>query len=84
MLYKVANHSGSHGENQKPTSYEVASSTPSFTNIAFYGKIRKQQFLLSSLVEEFKTAKTRLVLTLRVFQDELIREAGIEALTKRK
>ena len=84
MLYKVANHSGGHGENQQPPSYEVASSTPSFTNIALYGKIRKQQLLLSSLVEEFKTAKTRLVLTRRVFQEEPIREAGVETLTKRK
>ncbi|XP_052256524.1 uncharacterized protein LOC127861838 [Dreissena polymorpha] len=45
---------------------------PSFTSIGLYGKSNKLQLLLSSLVEEFKTAKARLVLTLRDSPDELI------------
>ena len=38
---------------------------PSFTSIGLYGKTNKLQFQLSSPVEEFKTATTTLVLTLR-------------------
>jgi len=38
---------------------------PSFTSIGLYGKSNNLQLPLSSLVEEFKTANTRLVLTLR-------------------
>ena len=57
---------------------------PSFTSSGLDGKIKKLQLPLTSLVEEFKTAKTRLVLTLRDSQDELIREAGIKTHTNRK
>jgi len=58
--------------------------TPSFTSIGLYGKNNKLQLPLSLLVEEFKTAKTRLVLTLRDSPDERIRDAGIVTRTGRK
>ena len=57
---------------------------PSFTSIRLYGKTNKLQHQISSLVEEFKVAKSRLVLTLRDSPDELIRDAGIETRTSRK
>ena len=57
---------------------------PSFTSIGLYGKTNKLQLPLSSLVEEFKVAKSRLVLTLRDSPDQLIRDAGIETRTSRK
>ena len=57
---------------------------PSFMSIGLDGKTNKLQLPLTSLVEGFKTAKTRLVLTLRYSQDELIREAGIKTRTNRK
>lgn len=57
---------------------------PSFTSVGLYGKSNKLQLPLSSLVEEFKAAKTRLVLTLRDSPDELIREANITTRTSRK
>jgi hypothetical protein len=57
---------------------------PSFTSIGLYGRSNKLQLPLSSLVEEFKTAKTRLVLTIKDSPDELIREAGIVTRTGRK
>ncbi|XP_052280752.1 uncharacterized protein LOC127878274 [Dreissena polymorpha] len=57
---------------------------PSFTRIGLYGKSNKLQLPLSSLVEEFKTAKARLVLTMRDSPDEIIREAGIQTRTSRK
>lgn len=57
---------------------------PSFSGVGLYGKSNQLQLLFSSLVEEFKTAKTRLVLTLRDSQDEQIREAGIVTRTGRK
>ncbi|XP_052268193.1 uncharacterized protein LOC127869579 [Dreissena polymorpha] len=44
----------------------------------------KLQLPLSSLVDEFKIAKTRLVLTLRDSPDECIRGAGIETRTSKK
>ncbi|XP_052238637.1 uncharacterized protein LOC127849934 [Dreissena polymorpha] len=46
--------------------------------------LRKATSYRSSLLEEFKSAKARLVLTLRDFPDELIREAGIQTRTSRK
>ena len=58
--------------------------TPSFTSIGLYGKTNKLQLPLSSLVEEFKVAKSRVVLTLRDPPDELIRDAGIQTRTSRK
>ena len=57
---------------------------PSFTSIGLYGKSNKLQLPLSSLVEEFKTAKTRLVLTVRDSPDEVISGAGILTRTGRK
>ena len=52
--------------------------------IWLYRKTYKLQLPLSSLVEEFENAKTRLVLTLRDSPDELIREAGIQTRTSKK
>ena len=65
--------------------YEVPSTTvqPCFKSIGLYGKTNELQLPIFSLVEEFKIAKTRLVLTLRN-SPELIREAGIEPHTSRK
>ena len=58
--------------------------TPSFTSIGLYGKSNKLQLTLSSLMEEFKTAKTKLMLTLSDSPDELIRDVGIVTRTDRK
>ena len=38
---------------------------PSFTNLGLYGRSNKLQMPFSSLVEEYKVAKARLLLTLR-------------------
>ena len=57
---------------------------PSFTNIGLYGKTNKLQLTLSPLVEEFKVAKKRLVLTLKDSPDELIRDTRIETRTSKK
>ncbi|XP_052259364.1 uncharacterized protein LOC127863766 [Dreissena polymorpha] len=57
---------------------------PSFTSIGLYGRSNQLQLPLSSLVEEFKVAKTRLVVTLKQSQDSSIRNAGIETRTGRK
>ena len=57
---------------------------PSFSSVGLYGKSDQLQLPLSSLVEEFKTAKTRLVLTLKDSPDEQIQEAGIVTRTGRK
>ncbi|XP_052795695.1 uncharacterized protein LOC128228426 [Mya arenaria] len=57
---------------------------PSFTNIGLYGKSTKLQMPISSLVEEYKIAKTRLLLTLRDSSDGKISGAGIEVRTGRK
>ena len=57
---------------------------PSFSSVGLYGKNNKLQLPLSALAEEFKAAKTRLVLTLRDSPDEQIREAGIVTRTGRK
>jgi len=54
---------------------------PSFTSIGLYGRTNQLQLPLSSLVEEFKVAKTRLVMTLKQSQDGSIRNAGIETRT---
>ena len=54
---------------------------PSFTNIGLYGKTTKLQLPLSSLLEEFKVSKPRLVVTRRDYRDQLIRQAGIETRT---
>ena len=57
---------------------------PSFTSIGLYGKTNKLHLPLSLLVEEFKVAKSRVVLTLRDSPDELIRDVGIRNRTSRK
>ena len=57
---------------------------PSSMSIGLFGKTNKLQLPLSSLVEEFKVAKSRLVLTLRDSSDELIRNAGIDPRTSKK
>ena len=57
---------------------------PSFTNIGLYSKSAKLQMPINSIVEEFKVAKTRLLLTLRDSKDEKISGAGIEVRTGRK
>ena len=51
--------------------------SPTYTSIGLYGKSNKLQLPISSLVEEFKTAKTRLVLTVRDSPDEYISGAGM-------
>ncbi|XP_052245600.1 uncharacterized protein LOC127854577 [Dreissena polymorpha] len=57
---------------------------PSFTNIGLYGRSNQLQLPLSSLVEEFKASKARLVVTLKESRDDKIRKAGIETRTGRK
>ncbi|KAL4234862.1 hypothetical protein ACF0H5_006504 [Mactra antiquata] len=57
---------------------------PSFSSVGLYEKSNQLQLPLSSLVEEFKTAKTRLVLILRDSPDEQIWEAEIVTRTGRK
>ncbi|XP_060083178.1 uncharacterized protein LOC132562453 [Ylistrum balloti] len=57
---------------------------PSFTSVGLYSTTGKLQLPLSSLVEEFKVAKVRLVMTVRDSKDEKIRNAGIETRTGRK
>ena len=57
---------------------------PSFTNIGLYGKSNQLQLPISSLTEEFKVAKARLVVTLKQSKDDSIRRAGIETRTGRK
>ena len=57
---------------------------PSFTSIGLYGRCCKLQLPLSSVLEEYKAAKARLLLTLRDSKDDKIRNAGIEVRTGRK
>jgi hypothetical protein len=57
---------------------------PSFTSIGLYSSSTAVQLPLTSLVEEFKVAKARLVMTLRDSKDDKIRRAGIEIRTGRK
>jgi len=57
---------------------------PSFSSIGLYGKSTKLQIPLTSLVKEYKVAKTRLYLTLRDSEDEKVSKAGIEVRTGRK
>ena len=45
---------------------------PSFTNIGLYGNTTKLQLPLSSVLEEFKVSKTRLVVTLRDSRDQYV------------
>ena len=57
---------------------------PSFTSIGLYGKTNQLQLPLSSLSEEFKVAKARMVVTLKQSKDKSIQRAGIETCTGRK
>ena len=57
---------------------------PSFSSIGLYGRTNQLQLPVSSLVKEFKAAKSRLVVTLKQSKDDLIRKAGIETRTGRK
>ena len=57
---------------------------PSMTSMAFYSRSAKLQLPLSSIVEEFKVSKCRLVMTLRESDDKKISEAGIQTRTGRK
>jgi len=51
---------------------------PSFTSIGLYGRTNQLKLPMTSIVEEFKVAKGRLVVTLKQSTDDLIRKAGIE------
>ncbi|RXN07805.1 hypothetical protein ROHU_035438 [Labeo rohita] len=55
---------------------------PSFTSVGLY--IRSGQLPLSSVVEKFKVAKCRVIMTYRDFQDEQVRQAGILTRSGRK
>ena len=57
---------------------------PSFTSIGLYGRTNQLQLPMTSLVEEFKVAKGRLVVTLKESSDDMIWKAGIETRTGRK
>ncbi|XP_045167230.2 uncharacterized protein LOC123530520 [Mercenaria mercenaria] len=57
---------------------------PSFSNIGLYSRTNQLQLPLSSLVEEFKVAKTRLVVTFKESKDDLVRKTGTETRTGRK
>jgi hypothetical protein len=57
---------------------------PSFTGLGLYTSSGKLQLPISSLVEEFKVAKARLLMTLNNSPDECISRAGIELRTGRK
>jgi hypothetical protein len=57
---------------------------PSMTSIGLYNKSGMLQLPLSSIVEEYKVAKARLVLTLRDFGDTCVSRAGIEVRTGRR
>lgn len=57
---------------------------PSFTGLGLYTTSGKLQLPVSSLVEEFKVAKARLLMTLKDSPDQCISSAGIELRTGRK
>ncbi|XP_034721949.1 uncharacterized protein LOC117940937, partial [Etheostoma cragini] len=50
---------------------------PSFTAVGLYIRSGQLQLPLSSVVEEFKVAKCRVVMTYRDSQDEQVRHAGV-------
>ena len=56
----------------------------SFSNIGLYGNNTKLQLPVSSVSEEFKKGKTRLVMMLRDSCDSQVREAKIEIKSGRK
>ncbi|XP_060584572.1 uncharacterized protein LOC132740645 [Ruditapes philippinarum] len=55
-----------------------------FTSLGLYTATGELQLPVSSLVEEFKVSKARLLMTLKDSPDECIRGAGIELRTGRK
>ena len=58
--------------------------TPSFSSVGLYGRSNQLQLPVSSLDEEFKVSKARLVVTLKQSKDSKVRNAGIEVRTGRK
>jgi hypothetical protein len=56
----------------------------SFTSIGLYGHTTKLQLPLTSLSEEFKVAKSGLVMTLQESKDHRVSQAGIETRSGRK
>ncbi len=57
---------------------------PSFTAVGLYIRSGQLQLPLSSVVEEFKVAKCRVVMTYRDSQDEQVRRAGVITRSGRK
>ncbi|XP_063420791.1 uncharacterized protein LOC134706007 [Mytilus trossulus] len=57
---------------------------PSFTTVGLYSRTTKLQLPLTSIVEEFKVCKTRLVMTLKESKDDKVRTAGVQVRTRRK
>ncbi|KAL0148227.1 hypothetical protein M9458_056459 [Cirrhinus mrigala] len=57
---------------------------PSFTSVGLYIRSGQLQLPLSSVVEEFKVAKCRVIMTYRDSQDEQVRQAGILTRSGRK
>ncbi|XP_033096040.1 uncharacterized protein LOC117100447 [Anneissia japonica] len=57
---------------------------PSFTSIGLYIRSGQLQLPKSSVVEKFKIAKCRLVMTIRDSKDRKVSQAGIEIQTGRK
>ena len=57
---------------------------PCFTSVGLYIKTAKLQLPITSLVEEYKVSKARLVMTLKNSKDEKVRKAGVEVRTGRK
>ena len=57
---------------------------PNFTSIGLYDRTNQLKLPMTLIVEEFKVAKERLVVTLKQSTDDLIRKAGIETRTGRK
>ncbi|XP_069125457.1 uncharacterized protein [Argopecten irradians] len=56
----------------------------SFSAVGLYSRTAKLQLPLSSLVEEFKTGKAKLTMTLKESKDDKVRLAGVEVRTGRK
>ena len=57
---------------------------PSFSSIGLYSRSSQLQLPLSSVVEEFKVSKCRLVMTLMESNDKKVRKAGVETKTGQK
>ena len=57
---------------------------PNFTSIGLYSRTSKLQLPFTSLVEEYKVGKARLVMTLKDSKDKKVRAAGVEVKTGQK